>query len=362
MKRISSIVLVWSIVICAALSAQTAFGQVPDNKVKNELEAAKKQASTDAVEEPEGISEQTRQNIKKVEDAQVAFVDRSDDRYRIGFQDTLDVQVFRHPELSQTVAVNPDGTIRLFRIDNPIVAVCKTERELAYTIETLYKNYLRTPQVNVRAIEQRSQPFSIMGAVEKPGMFFLNKKVRLIQLLSMAGGFDVENAGMKIQVARIGDVSGCGASVDSSNTNDVEFLTFNLADVLEGRQNPWMEPGDIVSVLKAEEAYVVGDVVEPTKVELKAPITLTQAIAIAKGLDRNAKTDNVVIQRQVPGSPVKTEIAYNLKDIRDKKIPDPLLQANDIVVVSTDRGKAITNSLVKALTGGLGNLFYRFPL
>ncbi len=311
----------------------------------------------------DGISVENQKEIAKVENEQVAFENRGDNRYRIGFQDTLDVQVFRHPELSQTLSVNPDGTIRLFRIDNPIVAVCKTERELAYTIETLYKNYLRTPQVNVRATEQRSQPFAVIGAVKSPGSFFLNKKVRLIQLLSLAGGYDVEFAGVKIQVARIGNLAGCTDFEKGDNDQkDVEFLSFNLNDVIEGRQNPWMEPGDIVSVLKAEEAYVVGDVIEPTKVELRGPTTLTQAIAIAKGLDKNARTDRVTIERQIAGSPIKTELTFNLKEIRDKKIPDPLLQANDIVVVSTDKAKAFKGGLIKALTGGLPNLFYKFPL
>ncbi|HSI89143.1 MAG TPA: polysaccharide biosynthesis/export family protein, partial [Pyrinomonadaceae bacterium] len=53
------------------------------------------------------------------------------EQYRIGFQDTLDVQVFRHPDLTQRVSVRANGTISLFRLDQPIVAVCKTERELA---------------------------------------------------------------------------------------------------------------------------------------------------------------------------------------------------------------------------------------
>ena len=51
--------------------------------------------------------------------------DGKEDRYRIGYQDTLEVQVFRHPDLNQRVSVNPNGSINLFRLDEPIVAVCK---------------------------------------------------------------------------------------------------------------------------------------------------------------------------------------------------------------------------------------------
>src|SRR5687768_7832509 len=68
-----------------------------------------------------------------------------DERYRIGFQDTLSIQVFRHPDLNQNVSVNTNGTISLFRLPGtPIVAVCKTERELANDIAAAYqKDYLR---------------------------------------------------------------------------------------------------------------------------------------------------------------------------------------------------------------------------
>ncbi len=130
---------------------------------------------------------------------------------------------------------------------------------------------------------------------------------------------------------------------------------------MDGTQNPWMQPGDVVSILEADEVYVVGNVVEPAKVSLREPKTLTEAIAAALGLDATANTEKVIIQRQEAGKPNRTELVYNLKDIRDEKIPDPQLQANDIVKVSNDRVKSVKNGILKAITGGLGNIFYRFP-
>lgn len=49
--------------------------------------------------------------------------DARDDRYRIGYQDVLNIQVFRHPELGIEATVNPNGMIYLFRLEEPIVAV-----------------------------------------------------------------------------------------------------------------------------------------------------------------------------------------------------------------------------------------------
>lgn len=334
--------------LCGFLSANI-FGQEVKNQISNDASQQRRESAN----APENNNAPVVQN---------SYQDRTSERYRIGFQDTIEIQVFRHPELSQVVNVGPDGTILMPRIDHPIVAVCKTERELGSTITALYKNYLRNPFVTAKAVDQRSQSFAVMGAVNKPGNFYLNRKVRLLELLAFAGGQDVEKAGNKIQVTRAGSHLGCSENGNAQSENgEIQFLSFNMKDVLNGKQNPWMEPGDIVSVLEAEEAYVVGNVNKPTTVSLKEPKTLTQAIAIAEGLDSTAQTSKVIIQRQEPGSSNKTELVFDLKDIRDKKISDPQLQANDIVAVSNDKLKTVRNSLLKIVTGGLGNVFYRIP-
>ncbi len=325
-----------------------------DKEVSNQTQKSVSQDQTNQKGKTDGDKDSKNTSSAK---------NKSNEKYRIGFQDTVEIQVFRHPELSQTVGINTDGTILMPRIDQPIVAVCKTERELGQTIESLYKTYLRTPFVNVRAVDQKSQTFAVIGAVEKPGSFYLNRRIRLLELLAFAGGPDVEKAGSKIQIARVGNLSACEEDVDSRDEDgDVQFLGFKLNEVMDGKQNPWMQPGDIVSVLEADEAYVVGNVFKPAKVSLKEPKTLTQAIAIAGGLDATAKTDKVFIQRQELGNPNKTELVFNLKDIRDKKIPDPQLQANDIVEISNDKVKSVRNSLLKAITGGLPNVFLRVPI
>ncbi len=290
----------------------------------------------------------------------VADFKRQNDRYRIGFQDILQITVARHSDLNQTISVGSDGTILLPRISEPIVAVCKTEAELAALITELYKkDYLRNPYVNVRILEQRSQPFAVIGAVNKPGNFFGTQRIRLLTLLALAGGQDVENAGSRVQVARVGNFASCNPTDQSDE--DVQFFSYNINDVLTGRENPWMQPGDIVSVLEAEEAYVVGDVVEPTTVKLKEPVTLTEAIAQAKGLNDTAKISEVVVHRKEKGNPIRTELTFNLKEIRDKKVADPVLQGNDIVEISTSGSKVFKKGLWDIIKNSVPSIFYRLP-
>ena len=285
---------------------------------------------------------------------------RPDDRYRIGFRDTLNVQVFRHPDLNQTVTVNPNGTIILFKINEPIVAACKTERELARDIADAYrKDYLKNPEVNVVATEQRSQAFAVMGAVEKPANYFINRRVQLLELLAFAGG-PTKDAGSRVVVARTGSTSNCDPA-PATATDDIKLFNFKVNDVLEGKQTLLMQPGDMVSVMPADLVFVYGNVNEQGQVVMRQPLTLTQAIASAKGLKPATKKDSVRIIRQKPGTLEQEVFPFDLNDIDKQKVADPYLQPNDIVAVSEDRTKSILNSIKNSLTQGLPSVFYRVP-
>jgi len=284
------------------------------------------------------------------------------ERYRIGFQDTIEVQVFGQPKLTQRVTVNPNGTINLFRLPEPIVAVCKTERELSNTIAAAYeKDYLRDPEVNVVVVEQKSQSFAIIGAVEKPGNYYINRKVRLLELLAQAGG-PSKDAGSRIVVARTGSTSNCKLGTNGTpEEDDVELLDFKMSDVLQAKSDLVMQPGDIVSVMDSDVIYVYGNVNKQGQIDIKEPITLTQAIATAQGLKPATQKDSVRVFRQKPGSMERDEFVYSLRDIEKRKIQDPYLEPNDIVAVAEDKVKGVFNSIKTSLTQGIPSIFYRIP-
>jgi polysaccharide export outer membrane protein len=353
-----SSIKVWTISALMILASWT-FAAAQQDKEKG------KTGEKPSVENPgKNIAEKPNNEVLVAESASETpnpYKNQASDKYRIGFQDTVSIEVFRHPELTRQVNVNPDGTIRMPRINEPIIAVCKTENELENTITAYYKTYLKDPFVTVRALEQKSQPVAVVGAVQKPGNFYLNRKVRLLELISLAGGPDVEFAGTRVQVARLGNLSGCqDANEKVDEEKNVEFVGYKLNDILTGRANPWMQPGDIVSILMAEEAYVVGNVLKPTKVVMKEPMTLTQALAAAGGINKTAKTDKVIIQRQGDNGS-KTSLSYNLKDIVSQKIPDPQLQGNDIVQVDTDKMKGIVEGVKGLFKTALPAAVYAIP-
>ena len=285
-----------------------------------------------------------------------------EERYRIGFQDQLEVTVFRHPELTQRVNVNQNGTINLFRLNAPILAVCKTENELADDVKAAYeKDYLRNPEVKVVAVEQRSRAFAVIGAVEKPGQYLISRRVRMLELLSQAGGPSKE-AGTRVIVARTGSSSNCQTNEEASTSAEgATYAGYALKDIIEGKENLVMRPGDIMYVLKADIIYVYGNVNEQGQVEIKEPLTLTQAIASAKGLKSATDKSKIRVLRQKPGSMDRDEFVYDLNKINKREIADPFLQPNDVVAVSVDMTRDILNAIGKSLTGGIPSILYRVP-
>lgn len=288
----------------------------------------------------------------------VASVSSEDTRYRIGPGDVLAIIVRKAPELSmEAVRVDQRGMIRIPMIEEAVPAACKTESELATHVATLYLEYKKNPSVGVFVREFQSRPVAVIGAVNSPGQFRLQRQVRLLELLSFAGG-PSEKAGRVIDIIHAGGPNICesNASVEN-NPSEGEpprqtVGVFKLNDTLKGKEgaNPFVQPGDIISLPEADQVFVVGYVYQPRSIALKdKTITISRAIAMAGGPHRDAKTSRIRIVRQAADSDRKEEILVDLKAIQRQKAEDIALLPNDIVEVPSSTGKVIFNALTGAL-------------
>jgi protein involved in polysaccharide export with SLBB domain len=111
-------------------------------------------------------------------------------RYRVGPGDILDVRVFGQPDLNSTVEIDEDGNISsLPFIEDPIPAKCRNEKDIQKSITEAYSKYLIKPRVSVRILERRSRPPAVIfGAVRAPTRVQMLRRVRLHELLALAGG------------------------------------------------------------------------------------------------------------------------------------------------------------------------------
>jgi len=279
-----------------------------------------------------------------------------DDRYRIGPGDVLDIRIYNRPQLSRdAVRVEGSGMIRMPLIETEIRAVCLTEGELAKEISTRYARYYKNLQVDVFIKEYHSRQVAIIGAVNDQSRFELQRRVRLLELLTYAKG-PSSKAGQTINIVHSTNSSPCKQTDETDEST--AFSSYKLSDVLQGdpKSNPYLETGDIVTLPEADQVYVVGNVFMPLTIPLKEPITLTRAIAMAGGLRQDTRKDKIRVLRQEPGTTIRKEIVVDLSAIEKKSSEDLALAPNDIIDVPTSAGKSFLRSLIQGVGPSVGQL------
>ena len=306
----------------------------------------------------------------------------SEQRYRIGPGDLLDIRVFGHPEMGREARVDNGGRIRIPFLDE-LQAACLTEVQLSKAIEEKLRKYMRAPQVDVLIKDYQSQPVAVMGAVSHPGRFLLQRRVRLLELLALAGGANT-TAGGSLNLIRGKDYDFCanpaatsavipvdktpGPSKDAAQTGaqgdeaeklfDGSFVTINLHDLLGGSPaaNIYIEPGDIISVPEADQVFLTGGVMRPGPIPLRQATTLLQAIGIAGGFYPDAAKKRIRILRQIPGSNERKETLYDYEAIEKRKEKDVVLLANDLIEVPSSTAKSLGRGLLNLIVPTVGQL------
>lgn len=284
----------------------------------------------------------------KTDNSAMRTRDRS---YLIGAGDVLDVRVFGRPQLTrEAVRVDTRGMIRMPLIEEEIQASCRTEASLAQYISDRYLKYVRRPQVDVFIREYNSQPVAVVGAVDKPGRFQLQRQVRLLELITFSGG-PTQRAGRTVQIAHAENSLNCVEKEKGQEEIATDLNVYELSDVLAGRNeaNPFVRPGDVVSVLEADQVFVVGNVYRPSSIPIKEPLTVSRAVAMSGGVLPYTKKDRVRIIRKPVDHSQQQEMIVDLNAIEKKHAEDVTLQPNDIVDVPVSGSKRFLGSLVGAV-------------
>jgi polysaccharide export outer membrane protein len=301
----------------------------------------------------------------------------SGDQYRIGARDVLTIRVTA-PDIvqqfsSDAMEVNECGMIPLLSVQNEerneVRAAGMTTNELQEQLRKFYTKYKRNPQVVVKVREYNSQPVAINGAVARPGQFQLRRPVRLLELLQFYAGGATERSGGRIQIARMPALGMCEAKPVAApsaqavttidDTSAPSFLTFKLDDTQKGdeRANPYLQPGDVITLPEAKEAYVIGNVLRPGPVLLRDDnLTVTRALAMAGGRMPDTKNEKVRIIRPNPGGGESQEIPVDLTAIKNHKAEDVIIRPNDIIEVPVAGGKRLLRSLMGTIVPSVGNL------
>jgi polysaccharide biosynthesis/export protein len=304
--------------------------------------------------------------------------------YLIGPEDLLEISVLEAPDFNRVVRVSDDGAISLALLGSTQAAGL-TPRELQRVLEDrLRQTYMNDPQVSVFVQEMKSHPVSVIGAVEKPGVYQIRNAKSLIEMLSMAQGLTADAGDTVVVVRHPGDptnvtyaalldtrstTSSDAATAQTSSKSGSAVLTASSDSVEEGihislkelldssdpSANVMVYPGDTVKVSRAGIVYVVGQVHKPGGFLLKTNenISVLQAIALAEGLAPNAKGSEArVFQPTTSGAPKETPI--NLDKILAGKAPSIFLKPNDVLFVPNSAGKEALHVLEQSTAGIVG--------
>ncbi|HRH75985.1 MAG TPA: polysaccharide export protein [Cellvibrionaceae bacterium] len=161
--------------------------------------------------------------------------------YKIGVGDSLQVNVWRNPELSMAVVVRPDGKISLPLVGD-VAAAGQTSTVLATQLATALNNFVRSPQVTVIVTNPVSTDFQrrvrVTGAVHSPQSLPYREGMTVLDLVLLAGGTS-------------DFASGNNAKLYRKVNGQTKVFTILLEDLLEdGRleTNYLLQPSDIVTV------------------------------------------------------------------------------------------------------------------
>jgi polysaccharide export outer membrane protein len=269
--------------------------------------------------------------------------------YRVGPEDRLQITLYSIPETdtggviprTTEVVVSQQGKITLPMLGDMAVTGL-TSGGLEAGLRERYKKYFLDPQVGVLVKEYRSQGASVIGSVQRPGVFPLSGPKTLIDLLAMAGGV-TETAGGQVHLYR---------QASEGRQNYIVDL-YALTNTDRSLNLP-IQNGDVINVPKAGMFFVDGAVRKPGSYALDRPYTFSQALATAGGVDNSEANSSAITVFRRRG-PTETEaVSVNMHTILAGGAADPPIQANDVIFVPTSTGKYLVKRFLGAIGMGIG--------
>lgn len=286
--------------------------------------------------------------------------------YVLGAGDQVSLHIVDLEDVTEKpIRIDPNGFIDLPLVGR-VEAGGLTIEQLREQLRAKFSKYITSPQISINLIDNQSRSVSVIGSVNNPGVRALEGPRRLIEVISLAGGVRAD-AGSRVIVtrqARWGELPLTQAKMDP--TGSYSTATISLESLLSAgnpSENILVDPGDVVSIPKADIVYVVGTVKKAGGFPLasKDSMSLIQTLSLAEGLDQNAAANKARILRPSPGGdgPVH-EIPVDIPRVFSGKDPDVALYANDVLYVPNSLAKsALKQTAATIVQVATGVIIYR---
>jgi len=249
--------------------------------------------------------------------------------------DLLSIHLYGTTDYQPEARISLDGTIQL-----PLIGNLHVEGLTIHQAQDLIAKRLtsagmyRDPQVNIQLTEAPNQSVTVTG--EAHGVVPVAGQKRLFDVLSIVGGLPA-TASHVITIDRPGVAQPIVVDLGTDPANSA-------------RANVPVFPGDTVVVSRVGVVYLLGAFKNQGAIPIQqnAPLTLMQAAALGGGPGFEGKLGDLRIVRTV-GIDRKV-VQVDAGKVIKGEAPDPVLQANDIVLLPTNAMKAAIKS------GGMSTL------
>lgn len=220
--------------------------------------------------------------------------------YVLGAEDVIDIKVWNHEKLTQTIEIPEEGSFTYPHIGN-----VKAEGLSVFQLEDLLEKrladgYIKSPQVSVTVTNYKSRKVFILGHVRNPGIYIVKGKSHILELISKAGGF-TNQAGRTVTIVRSKTSPGARATLSHEEDEENIMFTIDLGEYAENSRFSAfvIHSDDYIYVNKKSVFFVTGQVKRQGKLEWETGITVRQAITLAGGLTRLANQKRVRIIRLI---------------------------------------------------------------
>lgn len=257
--------------------------------------------------------------------------------YVLGANDQILIRTQAEEINEKPFRIDADGNINLPLLGR-IHAGGMTVQELESDLTQRLREYIREPQVIIQVTQFRSSPIFFVGAFKAPGIYPLQGNRTLVEMLAQIGGTQ-PNASQRITITRRAEYGPIPlpSAVDDpeKKISTVEISLASLRQNVNPAEDILLQPYDVISVERAEQIYVTGEVQKTGPLELgeRESMSIAQVLTMAGGFSRDALKGKVRILRPILGTTRRAAIEVDVKRIFEGKDNDVPLLPNDILYV-----------------------------
>ena len=284
--------------------------------------------------------------------------------YVLGPNDQFLIRAPRVEEINERpFRVDAEGFIDLPLIGRVRAGGMTVQQLEAELVKRLREYVVGPPQVMITMSQFRSDPVFFVGHFQRPGIYPLQGRRTLVEMLSSIGGLQ-PNASRHIKIMRraeYGTIPLPNAVDDpEKKISTVEISMGSLRENVNPAEDIILQPYDVVSVERAELVYVNGEVTKVGGIELgeRDSVSIAQALSMAGGFSRDANRSKVRILRPILDTDRRAPIDVDMNRVLQGKENDVPLLPNDMLYVSRSNTRMVLTTLGTMSLAILAPLIY----